>query len=62
MPYEIKLLDLLDIDVESSFLVLARGMGTPTRVKTWSYLILGGDDPILVDTGAASPGSWGDSA
>ena len=55
MPYEIKLLDLLDIDVESSFLVLARGMGTPTRVKTWSYLILGGDDPILVDTGAASP-------
>jgi glyoxylase-like metal-dependent hydrolase (beta-lactamase superfamily II) len=27
-------------------------MGKLTRVKTWSYLILGGDDPILVDTGA----------
>jgi glyoxylase-like metal-dependent hydrolase (beta-lactamase superfamily II) len=30
-------------------------MGTTARVKTWSYLILGGDDPILVDTGASHP-------
>jgi glyoxylase-like metal-dependent hydrolase (beta-lactamase superfamily II) len=52
MPYEIKMLDLIDIELESSFLVLARNMGKLTRVKTWSYLILGGDDPILVDTGA----------
>jgi glyoxylase-like metal-dependent hydrolase (beta-lactamase superfamily II) len=52
MPYEIKILDLIDIELESSFLVLARNMGKLTRVKTWSYLILGGDDPILVDTGA----------
>ena len=29
-------------------------MGIVTRAKTWSYLILGGDDPILVDTGASS--------
>jgi len=55
MPYEIKILDLLDIELESSFLVLARNMGKITRVKTWGYLILGGEDPILVDTGAASP-------
>jgi glyoxylase-like metal-dependent hydrolase (beta-lactamase superfamily II) len=55
MPYEIKLLDLLDVDVESSFLVLARTMGTVTTVKTWGLLILGGDDPILVDTGASHP-------
>jgi glyoxylase-like metal-dependent hydrolase (beta-lactamase superfamily II) len=55
MPYEIKLLDLLDVDVESSFLVLARNMGTVTTVKTWGLLILGGDDPILVDTGASHP-------
>ncbi len=27
-------------------------MGTRTRAKTWGFLILGGDDPILVDTGA----------
>ena len=52
MPYEIKILDLIDIELESSFLVLARNMGQITTVKTWSYLILGGDDPILVDTGA----------
>jgi glyoxylase-like metal-dependent hydrolase (beta-lactamase superfamily II) len=52
MAYEIKLLDLIDIDLESSFLVLARNMGTKTRVKTFGFLILGGDDPILVDTGA----------
>jgi glyoxylase-like metal-dependent hydrolase (beta-lactamase superfamily II) len=53
--YEIKVLDLMDVDVESSFLVLAHEMGVVTRAKTWSYLLLGGDDPILVDTGASSP-------
>jgi len=52
VAYEIKLLDLIDIELESSFLVLARNMGKLTRVKTWGCLILGGDDPILVDTGA----------
>ncbi|MDQ3162229.1 MAG: MBL fold metallo-hydrolase [Actinomycetota bacterium] len=56
MPYEIKLLDLIDIELESSFLVLARNMGIRTRVKTWGFLILGPDsDPILVDTGASHP-------
>ena len=55
MSYEIKLLDLMDVDVESSFLVLAHDMGIVTRAKTWAYLLLGGDDPILVDTGASSP-------
>jgi glyoxylase-like metal-dependent hydrolase (beta-lactamase superfamily II) len=53
MAYEIKVLDLIDIELESSFLVLARNMGKLTRVKTWGYLILGPDsEPILVDTGA----------
>jgi glyoxylase-like metal-dependent hydrolase (beta-lactamase superfamily II) len=55
VAYEIKLLDLMDVDVESSFLVLAHDMGITTRAKTWSYLLLGGADPILVDTGASSP-------
>ena len=55
MAYEIKILDLIDIDLESSFLVLARNMGVMTRVKTWGYLLLGPDtEPILVDTGAQS--------
>jgi glyoxylase-like metal-dependent hydrolase (beta-lactamase superfamily II) len=31
-------------------------MGTITRVKTWSYLLLGsGTEPIIVDTGARDP-------
>lgn len=55
MALEIKILDLIDIELESSFLVLAHDMGVRTRVKTWGYLILGGDDPILVDTGASHP-------
>lgn len=55
MTYEIKMLDILDIELEASFLVLARNMGQTVRVKTWGYLILGGDDPILVDTGASHP-------
>ena len=56
MAYEIKILDLIDIELESSFLVLARNMGIRTRVKTWGFLILGPDsDPILVDTGASHP-------
>jgi glyoxylase-like metal-dependent hydrolase (beta-lactamase superfamily II) len=52
VTYEIKILDLIDIELESSFLVLARNMGIRTRAKTWGYLLIGGDDPILVDTGA----------
>jgi glyoxylase-like metal-dependent hydrolase (beta-lactamase superfamily II) len=52
MAYEIKLLDLIDIELDASFLVLGRGMGTHTLAKTWGFLLLGGDDPILVDTGA----------
>lgn len=55
MALEIKILDLIDIELESSFLVLGRNMGITTRVPTWGYLILGGDDPILVDTGASHP-------
>jgi glyoxylase-like metal-dependent hydrolase (beta-lactamase superfamily II) len=56
VPYTIKMLDLIDIEIESSFLVLARNMGKPTRVKTWAFLITGSDtEPILVDTGARNP-------
>ena len=57
MPaHEIKLLSLIDIELESSFLVLARNMGIRTVVPTWSVLILGNPvGPILVDTGARDP-------
>src|SRR5947209_1749691 len=55
MALEIKVLDLIDIELESSFLVLGRNMGITSRASTWGHLILGGDDPILVDTGASGP-------
>jgi glyoxylase-like metal-dependent hydrolase (beta-lactamase superfamily II) len=57
MPaHEIKLLPLIEIELESSFLVLARNMGIRTRVPTWGVLILGNPaGPILVDTGASGP-------
>ena len=55
MPaHEIKLLPLIEIELESSFLVLARNMGIRTRVPTWGVLILGNPaGPILVDTAVA---------
>lgn len=54
MGHEIKLLSLIDIELESSFLVLARNMGIRTRAHTWGLLILGNEvGPILVDTGAS---------
>src|SRR5436305_15079165 len=57
MPaHEIKLLPLIEIELESSFLVLARNMGIRTRVPTWGALILGNPaGPILVDTGVSDP-------
>src|SRR2546425_12877732 len=53
MALEIKLLSLIDIDIESSFLVLGRNMGIRTRVPTFGFLILGGEEPVIVDTGAS---------
>jgi glyoxylase-like metal-dependent hydrolase (beta-lactamase superfamily II) len=56
VEHELKLLSLIDVEVESSFLVLARNMGTPVRVHTWGVLVLGNPaGPILVDTGASDP-------
>ena len=56
MAHEIKLLPLVEIELESSFLVLARNMGIRTRVPTWGVLILGSPvGPILVDTGVSEP-------
>jgi glyoxylase-like metal-dependent hydrolase (beta-lactamase superfamily II) len=58
--HELRLLSLIDVYVESSFLVLARSMGTSVWVHTWGILILGNPEgPILVDTGALEPGIMG---
>jgi glyoxylase-like metal-dependent hydrolase (beta-lactamase superfamily II) len=51
MSLEIKLLDYGDIELESSFLVLARDCGRIRRVPVYGFLILGGRWPIVVDTG-----------
>lgn len=51
MALEIKLLDYGDIELESSFLVLARDCGRVRRVPVYGFLILGGRYPIVVDTG-----------
>jgi glyoxylase-like metal-dependent hydrolase (beta-lactamase superfamily II) len=56
MGLEIKLLDLGDIELESSFLVLAHDCGVLTKVPTFGMLILGGETPVLVDTGFSHPG------
>ena len=42
MGLEIKILDLGDIELESSFLVLGRDCGRTRRVPTLGFLILGG--------------------
>jgi glyoxylase-like metal-dependent hydrolase (beta-lactamase superfamily II) len=54
MPLEIKILDYGDIELESSFLVLARDCGRIRRVPVFGFLILGGPWPIVVDTGYRS--------
>src|SRR4051794_12694295 len=55
MGLEVKLLDLGDIELESSFLVLGHDCGKKIQVPVFGYLILGGDDPVLVDTGFLRP-------
>jgi glyoxylase-like metal-dependent hydrolase (beta-lactamase superfamily II) len=54
MALEIRVLDYGDIELESSFLVLARNCGQRARVPTLGYLVLG-DDPVLIDTGYRNP-------
>ena len=51
MALEIKILDLGDIELENSFLVLGHNCGRIKRVPVYGYLILGGPWPVLVDTG-----------
>lgn len=55
MSLQIHVLDLGDLHIESSFLVLARNSGTLVRIPTFGLLILGGEAPLLVDTGYRSP-------
>ena len=55
MGLEVKILDLGDIELESSFLVLGHDCGVPIQVPVFGFLILGGETPIIVDTGFSHP-------
>ena len=51
MALTIHVLDYGDIELETSFLVLGHQCGRTRRVPVYGFLILGGDYPVLVDTG-----------
>ncbi len=51
MAYEIRVLNLGEIELDASRLVQNRKPGTPARVPAHAYLLLGGTAPVLVDTG-----------
>ena len=51
MALTIHTLDFGDIELETSFLVLGHECGRARRVPTYGFLILGGEYPVLVDTG-----------
>ncbi|MEM8790867.1 MAG: N-acyl homoserine lactonase family protein [Pseudomonadota bacterium] len=51
MALTIHVLDYGDIELENSFLVLGHNCGRTRRVPTYGFLILGGQYPVLVDTG-----------
>jgi glyoxylase-like metal-dependent hydrolase (beta-lactamase superfamily II) len=59
MGLEVKVLDLGDIELDTSFLVLALEPGQAQQVPTLGFLILGGEAPVVVDTGFSDPSIMG---
>lgn len=55
MDYEIHVLNLGEIELDSSRLVQNRKPGSLVRVPAHAYLLLGGAAPVLVDTGFRNP-------
>jgi glyoxylase-like metal-dependent hydrolase (beta-lactamase superfamily II) len=55
MSLQIRVLDLGDVVFERSFRVWGQGFGESVQIPSLGYLILGGDDPIVVDTGYVAP-------
>jgi glyoxylase-like metal-dependent hydrolase (beta-lactamase superfamily II) len=53
--YEIRVLSLGEIEADASIVVLGREPGVTARVPMLAHLILGGERPILVDTGIRAP-------
>jgi glyoxylase-like metal-dependent hydrolase (beta-lactamase superfamily II) len=59
MGLEVKVLDLGDIELDTSFLVNAQDPGRRQEVPTFGFLITGGEAPIVVDTGFSDPSIMG---
>jgi glyoxylase-like metal-dependent hydrolase (beta-lactamase superfamily II) len=59
MGLEVKVLDLGDIELDTSFLVLALEPGVAQQVPTLGFLITGGEAPVVVDTGFSDPSIMG---
>jgi glyoxylase-like metal-dependent hydrolase (beta-lactamase superfamily II) len=59
MGLEVHVLDLGDIELDTSFLVLAQDPGRRQEVPTFGFLITGGEAPIVVDTGFSEPDIMG---
>src|SRR3954447_9921898 len=55
MGLEVHVLDLGDIELDTSFLVLAQDPGRRQEVPTFGFLITGGEAPIVIDTGFSHP-------
>jgi glyoxylase-like metal-dependent hydrolase (beta-lactamase superfamily II) len=53
--FEIHVLDLGTIEADASEVVLGRAPGSRQRVPTFGHLLLGGEQPVLVDSGFAAP-------
>ena len=59
MGLEVHVLDLGDIELDTSFLVLALEPGQAQQVPTFGFLITGGEAPVVVDTGFSRPDIMG---
>lgn len=55
MSLEIRILHIGDVEIDSSRIVWGHQPGIVARVPIYSYLILGGEKTILVDTGFREP-------
>ena len=55
MGLEVKVLDLGDIELDTSFLVLAQIPGRRQEVPTFGFPIIGGEAPVIVNTGFSRP-------
>jgi glyoxylase-like metal-dependent hydrolase (beta-lactamase superfamily II) len=59
MPLTVHPLDLGTLNVDKSGLTLRKGLGTRVDAPCLGYLVVGGQQPILVDSGPCGDPEWG---